>query len=367
MEYCSTIESGFETVTPPSPRLPIAVLGLGAIGRMHVQRALASEHVQVVAVADPAPAAADFARTHGLRHFADVHALLQAARPAAAIVATPNATHAEVGIACLEAGVPVLVEKPVADTLANARALCAAAERCGLPLLVGHHRRHNPVLQRAQALVAAGAIGRPVCATAMATWLKPPAYFDLAWRRQPGGGPVLINAIHDVDLLRCLLGDVVQVHALTSNAVRGFEVEDTAAVLLRFANGALATLTVSDCVAAPWNWDLAAGEADHYPRQPVDALMLGGTEGSLTLPRLDLWRYEGAAQGWHEPLTRVATAPHRADPYAEQLRHLRAVVEGREAPRCSGREGLATLAATLAVHESARTGAPVSLTHSNVE
>ncbi len=349
---------------PSSARLPIAVLGLGAIGRLHVQRALASDAVELVAVADPSPAAAEWARTAGLRHFADVHALLRERKPAAAIVATPNATHAEIGIACLEAGVPLLVEKPVADTLANARALCEAAERRGLPLLVGHHRRHHPQLRRAQQLIEQGAIGRPVCATALATWLKPPPYFDLAWRRQPGGGPVLINAIHDIDLLRCLLGHVVQVQATTSNAVRGFEVEDTAAVLLRFANGALATLTVTDTAVSPWNWDLAAGEAAHYPQQPIDSHFVSGTEGSLTLPRLDLWRYEGT-RGWHEPLTRVATAPHRTDPYQEQLRHLRAVVEGTEAPRCSGREGLATLAAALAVHESARTGAPVSLTHSN--
>lgn len=344
----------------PATRLPVAVIGLGAIGRLHAERALASDDVQLVAVADPTPEGAAWAQRAGLRCHTDVHALLQAVRPAAAVVATPNDTHAAVGTACLHAGVAVLVEKPIADTLEGARSLCEAAERCGLPLLVGHQRRHNPQLRRAQALLADGAIGRPVAATAQATWLKPDPYFGPAWRRRAGGGPVLINAIHDIDLLRCLLGEVVQVQAMASNAVRGFEVEDTAAVLLRFASGALATLLVSDCCVSPWNWDLAAGEADHYPQQPADSHTISGTEGSLTLPRLDLWRYDGA-RGWHEALSRHATAPHRADPYREQLRHLRAVVEGRESPRCSGRDGLATLAATLAVHDSARQGAPVSL------
>jgi len=99
-------------------------------------------------------------------------------------------------------------------------------------------------------------------------------------------------------------------------------VEDTAAVLLRFANGALGTLVVSDTVTAPWNWDLAAGEAGHYVQQPVDALYICGTEGSLTLPRLQLWRYPGA-RGWHEELAVQSTMPHKGDPYEEQLRHLR--------------------------------------------
>lgn len=194
----------------------------------------------------------------------------------------------------------------------------------------------------------------------MATWLKPDAYFELDWRRSPGGGPILINLIHDIDLLRFLLGEVISVQAATSNAIRGFGVEDTAAVLLRFENGVLGTISVTDAAVAPWNWDLSAGEAVHYPRQDVDSHFLSGTEGSLTLPRLNLWRYR-ETRGWHEPLTRERTAVHWGDPYAEQLRHLRAVAEGIETPVCSGLDGLRTLQATLAVHEAARTGQPVSL------
>src|SRR5690606_35587038 len=133
------------------------------------------------------------------------------------------------------------------------------------------------------------------------------------WRRSAGGGPVLINLIHDVDLLRFLVGEIAEVQAVTSSAVRGFEVEDTAAITLRFANGALGALSVSDAAVTPWNWDLAAGEAAHYPRQDVNSHFISGTEGSLTLPRLDIWRYRGA-KGWHDPLTHERTAVHAADP-----------------------------------------------------
>jgi predicted dehydrogenase len=341
-----------------SSRLPLAVIGAGAIGRMHAERIQRHPDVQLAAVADPSESARAYAEQVGVPWFADHRELLARGGCGAVIVATPNALHADAAIDCLRAGLPVLVEKPIADTLANARRLVDAGMAAGVPVMVGHQRRHNPIARSAREMVASGLLGRPVSAHAMATWLKPDAYFDVAWRREAGGGPVLINLIHDIDLLRFLLGDVVSVQAVTSNALRGHVVEDTAVVLLRFANGALGTLNVSDSAAAPWNWDLAAGEAPHYPQQSVNSHWLCGTEASLTLPGLEVWRYRGA-RGWHDPLTMERTAPHARDPYVEQLRHLRAVAEGREAPLCSGLDGLRTLAATLAVHEAAASGGTV--------
>lgn len=351
-------------MTQPTPastaRLPIGVIGAGAIGRMHLERLVRHDAVAPGAIADPTDAARELAERLGVPWFADYRDMLAKAALGAVIVATPNDTHAEIGIACISRGLPVLMEKPVADSVADAQRLCDAAAAAGVPLMVGHQRRHNPILRRAKALIDEGVLGRPVSATAMATWWKPDAYFDLAWRRSAGGGPVLINLIHDVDLLRFLVGEIAEVQAVTSSAVRGFEVEDTAAITLRFANGALGALSVSDAAVTPWNWDLAAGEAAHYPRQDVNSHFISGTEGSLTLPRLDIWRYRGA-KGWHDPLTHERTAVHAADPYVEQLRHLRAVAEGRETPVCSGTDGLRTLQAIQAVHEAARTGRPVRL------
>jgi predicted dehydrogenase len=346
-------------MTPASPaRMPVAVIGAGAIGRMHVERMLRHPDVAVAGIADPTPAARDFAAAAGVPWFADPNALLDSVRTGAAIVATPNSTHADVGIACIARGLPVLMEKPLAESEAEGRRLCDAAKAAGVPLMVGHQRRHNPIIQRARQLIAEGALGRIVSATGLATWLKPDAYFELAWRRQPGGGPVLINLIHDIDLMRHLVGEIESVQAVTSSAVRGFEVEDTAAVLMRFAGGALATLSVSDAAVTPWNWDLAAGEAEHYAQVDVDSHFISGTEGSLTLPRLALWRHPGK-RGWHEPLACERTMVHRRDPYVEQLRHLRAVAEGREAPVCSGEDGLRTLQAALAVGRAAREQRPV--------
>ena len=345
-------------------KLRIAVVGAGLIGRTHIDRALRSTSVELVAISDPSPAAEGLARSVGVACFADYRSMLDQTKPNGVVVATPNATHAQITVDCLEQGAAVLVEKPIADTLEDGRRICDASRATGLPVLVGHQRRHNSIMRKAKAIVGGGALGKPVTATVMCTWLKPRDYFDATWRREEGGGPILINLIHDIDLMRHLYGEIESVQALASNAVRGFEVEDTAVVALRFRNGALGTVTVSDTAAAPWNWDLSAGEAERFPRQDVNAHFYSGTEGSLTLPRLEVWRYrqdQGPAQGWHDPLTMERTAVHTNCPYTEQLRHFASLVHGNEAPVCSAVDGFRTLEATLAVTQAAASGQPVLL------
>ena len=341
-------------------RLPIAVIGAGLIGRTHVDRALRSPDFELVGIADPSPAARQLSQSAGVRWFADYDDLLDALTPAAVVIASPNATHAQIAVCCLERGTAVLIEKPVADTVEDAQRVCSAAAAAALPAIVGHQRRHNVIVRRARQIIDEGMLGRPVCATAMCTWYKPPGYFDTQWRRERGGGPILINLIHDIDQMRFLFGDIASIQAMASNAIRGFVVEDTVALLLRFGNGALGTMTLSDTAVAPWNWDLAAGEAERFPRQDVDSHYLSGTDASITLPRLDFWHYR-AAKGWQDELTQQRTALHLCDPFTLQLAHFRAVIDGREVPLSPASDATRSLAATLAVAQAAATGAPVML------
>ena len=340
--------------------IPLAVIGAGLIGRTHIDRALKHPGVELVGIADPSDEGRRLAEWVNVKWFADYDAMIGSVKPRGVVIATPNATHAEIAVQCLQREAAVLVEKPIADTLEDARRICDAAVAAKLPAIVGHQRRQNPIMQRAKRMVRAGKLGRPVCLTAMSTWLKPAEYFDTAWRREKGGGPILINLINDVDQLRYLFGDIATVQAMTSNAIRGFEVEDTAVILLRFRNGALGTVTVSDTAAAPWNWDLSAGEAERFPKQDVNSHFLSGTEGSLTLPRLEYWHYRGG-KGWHDELTEERIALHFGDPYAEQMRHFRAVIEGEEEPVCSAEDAMRSLEATLAVAEAARSGKEIAL------
>jgi predicted dehydrogenase len=343
-------------------RTTIAVAGAGVIGRRHLELVGASNEAALVALADPAPHAVDLARTLDVPVYPRLDALLAAVRPDAVIVATPNASHVGDGLACVARGVPALIEKPIADTLEGAERLVVAAERAGVPLLVGHHRRHSPVLAAAKAVVDEGVLGRLVAVTGSATFRKPDRYFaEAPWRTQPGGGPLLINMIHEVDDLRMLCGDIVEVQASVSSAARGHAVEDTAAIVLRFANGALGTFMLSDSAASPKSWEQTSGENAIYAHcGDEDCYVLSGTRGSLGVPTMRLRTYDGEAS-WTAAYRTDTVDVQRADPLERQLAHFCAVARGEARPRVSGREGLATLRVTLAIAHAAATGARIAL------
>jgi predicted dehydrogenase len=344
----------------PEP-VRIAVVGAGLVGRQHVLRVRDEPAARLAAIVDPMPAARELADGLGAPWFADLEALLGADQPDAAIIATPNQLHVANGLACVAAGVPMLMEKPVADDVAAGWRLVEAAERADVPMLVGHHRRHSPLIQRAREIVASGRLGRITSVCALCWFLKPDDYFTAAaWRREPGARPVLINLIHVIDDLRNLCGDVAAVQAVESNAVRGFQVEDSAAVLLRFASGALGTVTLSDTVPAPWSWELTTGEIKAFPQSDAFCYLLGGTAGSLSVPRLERWHYRGEPSWWAPLACEREIAPQQ-DPMVLQLRQFCRVARREEPPLLGGREAMRTLETTLAVKHAAATGEAVHL------
>ena len=339
----------------------IAIIGAGVMGRHHL--GLAREHpdFDVVGVADPAPATRE--RLPGeVAVFADHRRMLDETAPDAVIIATPNALHVPAALDCLERGAAVLVEKPVADSVAAALRLAGAVERTGVPVLVGHHRRHNPLLKTAARHIAGGAIGQVLAAVGLWLRRKPEGYFGDRWKTDPaaGGGVLLINTIHDVDCLRMLCGEIDSIQAMTADVGRSLPVEDTAAISFRFANGALGTLTVSDATVAPWCWEMTSQEDPRFATIPESCYLIAGTKGSLAVPTLETWSNEPDA-GRDEPLMRRRLHHHPAELMAEQLRHFARVVRREEQPLVGVLDGARTLAATLAVRESARTGRAVRI------
>jgi predicted dehydrogenase len=333
----------------------LVVLGAGLIGKRHVDHVLAEPDAELVAIVDPSPAAEALADEKRVRWFPDFATMLQSAKPEGVIIATPNQMHVENGLESIAARVPALVEKPIADDVADATRLVEAAERAKVPLLVGHHRRHSPLIQQAKKAIDEGRLGQLVSVHGTCWFYKPDDYFDIPWRRVKGAGPVFLNLIHDVDLLRYLCGEVISVQALESNMLRGNAVEETAVILLKFANGALGTVNVSDAIVAPWSWEFTSGENPAYTNTQESCYMIGGTKGSLTVPYLDLW-HNKAKPSWWEPLERERLPVEAQDPLGLQIRNLCAVIRRRAAPVVSGREGLKTLKVIAAVKEAAGTG-----------
>lgn len=340
----------------------IAVAGAGLIGRTHIALADASPSVTLCAVVDPSPGASEVTARYGVPRFETLDALLAQDRPDGIVLATPNALHVPQALQCLDAGLAVLLEKPIAPTVADAEALLqhAAIGR----VLIGHHRAHSPIMAKARAVVASGQLGRLVCVMGSATFLKPEHYFDDGpWRREPGGGPILINMIHEVHNLRILCGDIVAVQAIASHAVRGFAVEDTVAITLQFASGVLGSFMLSDTAASARNWEHTSQENKAYPSyDDEDCYVLSGTNGTLSVPTMRLKSYPGPeARSWWKPFEVGVVGLVREDPLRRQMEHFGAVVRGEAPPLVSAHDGLQNLRVTEAIAEAARSGATVRL------
>lgn len=346
------------------PRVRLAVVGAGLIGRAHIAAARAHPDVELVALADPAEAAQALARDLGLPCHADLDALLAASALDAVILASPNAQHVAQALACIDRGLAVLVEKPVATSVDEGRRLVDAVRRTGARAMVGHHRAHSPIMDKACEVVRSGALGRIVCITGSSTFLKPDHYFDDGpWRKVAGGGPILINMIHEVHNFRLLCGEIVGVQALASRAVRGFDVEDTVTVNFQFASGAVGNFLLSDTAASARNWEHTSHENPAYPRvDDEDCYFISGTQGSLAVPSMRLSTYPGdAPPSWWKPMEQGRVGLVRADPIARQMAHFVAVARGTAQPRVTVEDGWRNLCVTEAITRAAETRAYVDV------
>src|SRR5579884_1312206 len=228
-----------------------ALVGCGKIGRVHAL-ALAGlpESTFVAACDSSAERAADFAASFGVRPFTDVAAMLREAAPEALVVCTPHPLHAEPTIRAAEAGVHVLVEKPLAATLADCDAMLDAARRGGVTLGVVSQRRLLEPVQRVKAAIDAGKIGRPALGVfTMYSWREPAYYQSDPWRGKwdtEGGGVLVNQSPHQLDLLRWFMGPIAEVSGYWANVNHpAVEVDDTAVAVLRFQNGGLGAIVTS--------------------------------------------------------------------------------------------------------------------------
>jgi predicted dehydrogenase len=202
-------------------------------------------------------------------------------------------------------------------------------------------------------------LGRLVSVVGRAQFFKPAQYFqDGPWRTRIGGGPILINMIHEVGNLRTLMGEIVTVHAMASSAIREYVVEDTVAINFGFANGALGTFMLSDTAATPMSWEQTARENPAYPTySDVDCYTVSGTQGSLSIPTMRLRFFPAETEpSWWKPLSEDCFEVHREDPLNGQLTHFVQLIRGEAKPRVSVFDGYRNLIVTEAIQQSIHTG-----------
>jgi predicted dehydrogenase len=348
----------------PLNKTRIAVAGAGYIGQAHMDVAQRSANCMLSAVVDPSPAAAAIAAKAGVPLYRSLAELFEKDRPDGVVLATPNALHVEHAMRCMQAGLPMLLEKPIAVTVAEGEALVTAADHAQARILIGHHRAHSPIMAKARQVVESGTLGKLVAVMGSAAFFKPDHYFaDTPWRREPGAGPILLNMIHEVHNLRMLCGEIVAVQAFASHATRGFAVEDTVAINLRFANGALGSFMLSDTAACARSWEQTSQENQAYPSYAdEDCYVISGTHGSLSVPTMRLKTYPRAEdRSWWKPFEEGVVGMVREDPLQHQIEHFGAVVRGEVEPLVSARDGLTNLRITEAIAEAARTGRVIEL------
>ena len=333
----------------------IALAGAGAMGQNHIRMINAEPRTSLVAIADPAPQAQTLADANDVPLFANVEAMLDEVKPDGIIIASPNRLHIPNAYAALSSHVPALIEKPLSDDIDAAQKFVKDVKNSDVKFLVGQHRRHNPRVRKAKEIVASGALGQLVTISLHYMVYKPDNYFDVEWRRQKGAGPILVNMVHDVDLLRYLIGEPSEIQAFSSSAARGFETEDSAVVNIRFDNGALGSITLSDASVSPWNWEATAREDPFYAPFDADAFLISGTKGALTLPRLHLFSYDGESS-WTKPLDCEIKGVKDAQPHAEQLKHFCDVIEGKVEPLVTPEDAMRTLEALNRIKRAADSG-----------
>jgi predicted dehydrogenase len=335
----------------------VGILGGGNISETHARAARELEGVRVVAVhGQNREKAGRLAALCGAAVYDDLDAFLAHRPLELVLVGSPSGLHAEQGIAAARRGLHVLVEKPLDVTPERADALITECDRAGVKLGVFFQDRAAPAVRGLKEFVASGGLGRLLLVSGRVKWYRPPEYYaGSRWRGTwalDGGGALMNQGVHTLDLLLWLLGDVTRVYARAVTALHEIEVEDTVAATLEFACGAVGTL------------EAATSVYPGYPRR----VELTGTEGTVILegntlvaadlrtPREGLVR--GAAAGSPGATSAVVSdvSGHR-----EILADFLRAIETGGTPMCDGREGRRSVELARALYESSRTGLPVSL------
>lgn len=333
-----------------------ALIGCGRISPNHIRAAL-DNGMEIVALCDldvdkMKKAAESLSGDVAL--YTDYRQLLAESGAQMVAIATDSGTHAELALAAIAAGKHVLIEKPIALSMADARRLCKAAKESRVTVGVCHQNRFNIAVTQLRQALEAGRFGKLSHGAVTVRWNRSEAYYDqAAWRGTwaQDGGTLMNQCIHGIDLLRWMMGDEIrEVCGMTARRLHEHtECEDIGTAVVRFCNGALGTVE---------------GTANVYPRDMEETLSIFGESGTVTLGggsvnRVDRWLFADGNEdmiGCGEHPDTIYGNGH-ARLYAD---FLAAIAEGRE-PLVDTEAGMAALELVLAIYKSQKEGRIVRL------
>ncbi len=326
----------------------IALFGCGRIGTVHAESVAAHPRAELAWVCDPMEdAAKDLAGTHGARATADVAAVLADDGVDAVIIGSPTSTHVDLMVAAVQAGKAVLCEKPIDLDVERVDACWATIAPLHPTVMVGFNRRFDPSFREVHDRVRAGEIGRVEHVAITSRDPEPPPEGYLA----TSGGLFRDMTIHDFDMARFLLGEIVEVHAVGANLVAPYIAAagdiDSAVVVLRSADGALAHITNSRRAVFGYDQRVEAfgstGMLTVDNQRPTSVRYAGFDHSEAAAPYLNFFRQ------------RYGTS------YPAELDHFLTAVENDIPPEPSFADGRAALVLADAANESLRTGRGVRI------
>jgi UDP-N-acetyl-2-amino-2-deoxyglucuronate dehydrogenase len=353
-------------------RLRTGIIGCGKVGHIHARALRENPESDFSAVCDKAgDRSAAFARQYGVRAYADLGEMLARERLDAVIVGTPHPFHAEPTIRAAEAGVHVLVEKPLAANLADCDAMIAACRSAGVRLGSISQRRWYLPVQRVRRAIDEGKLGKPALAmVTMLGWRDQAYYASDPWRGKwstEGGGVLVNQAPHQLDILLWLMGPVVELVGYFENMNHPYiEVEDTAIAIMRFAGGALGNIVVSNS-QKPGLYAKVHVHGDNGASVGVQtdggAMFVAGMSSVAEPPINDLWTVSGEeaiSEEWKkEDFALFSTIDATSHYHGLQVADfLRAIATGRQ-PAVTGDEGRAAVELFTAIYRSQRDHKPI--------
>ena len=344
--------------------LNIGIVGFGLVGKRHASALEKTNGLLLKDVIEHDPTSLQSSEkelkfiTHN-----DLDEYLNSNKPDGLIIATPTVLHIDQAMKCIEKKIPLLIEKPISVHAKDAIILIKRSKELDVPLLIGQHRRHNQIIKTTKKILDEGVLGEIRSIQATCWFYKPDHYFDAApWRKLKGAGPIYVNLIHDVDLLRYFCGEVKTVYANAIRSTRGYDNEDVASAVLTFKNDIIANVSVSDSISSPWSWETTSNEHPVYPNTNNSCYLIGGAEGSLSLPDLKLWKHEKKPDWW-TPLITEKYDFQNIDPLITQLENFRDVILGKTEPLVSGLEGVRSLQVIEAIQSSIASKSPIDISN----
>lgn len=338
-----------------------AIIGCGRISPQHIASAIENE-LEIVALCDVIPALmgekAEMFKLEGVKKYTDYKEMLETEKPELIAICTESGNHATIAIDCINAGANLIIEKPIALSLADADAIIEAAETKGVKVCSCHQNRFNKSIQKIREAVEENRFGKLFHGTAHIRWNRGESYYTQApWRGtwEQDGGALMNQCIHNIDLLRWMMGDeIVEVVAYTDNLNHDFiEAEDLGIGLVKFANG---------------SYGIIEGTNNVYPSNLEETLYIFGATGTVkaggkSVNIIEEWLFADGKDNAEEVKEVYAENPPSVYGFGHTPLYGDVIdaIKNDRAPYIDAHAGKRALELVLAIYKSAAEGKPVKL------